>query len=84
MVKIEIIIHDEKLSSKLYLKQCLYNYHMAKGTSTEVHLTIFTKIISNLSTMEIEYDKKLILPYVRVFVHFAIIFDIVNFLLLCP
>lgn len=48
----------ESLSSKLYLKQRLYPYHMMEGTSLEDHLVAFKEIVTNLENLEVKYDRE--------------------------
>lgn len=48
----------KSLTSNLHLKQHLYSHLMSEHMSTDDHLTIFKKIVVDLETIEVKYDKK--------------------------
>ncbi|KAG8497140.1 hypothetical protein CXB51_008403 [Gossypium anomalum] len=56
--RIEQICMSKTLTSKLYMKQCLYAHRLEEGASVHEHLTVFKEIFSNLEAMEVQYDKE--------------------------
>ncbi|KAG8473757.1 hypothetical protein CXB51_035572 [Gossypium anomalum] len=56
--RLEQICMSKTLTSKLYMKQCLYAHHLEEGESIHEYLTVFKEILSNLEAMEVQYDKE--------------------------
>ena len=44
------------LTSKMHLKMKLYTHKLQEGGSVLNHLSVFKKIVSDLLSMEVEYD----------------------------
>ena len=45
-------------TSKLHLKQRLYSHHLEEGVSLDGYLTTFNEIVSDLETIEVQYDEE--------------------------
>ncbi|KAG8485503.1 hypothetical protein CXB51_021802 [Gossypium anomalum] len=56
--RLKQICMSKTLTSKLHMKQRLYAHRLEEGTSMHEHLTVFKEILSNLETMEVQYDKE--------------------------
>ncbi|KAG8482894.1 hypothetical protein CXB51_024220 [Gossypium anomalum] len=56
--RLEQICMSKTLTSKLHMKQRLYAHRLEEGASVHEHLTVFKEILSNLETMEVQYDKE--------------------------
>ena len=56
--KLEELCMTKSLTNKFHLKQRLYLYNMAKGTSLEEHLTTFKELVVDLETLEVKYEEE--------------------------
>lgn len=49
---------NRSLTSKLYLKQCLYSHRMTEGGYLEDHLSTFKDFVADLETIKVKYDEE--------------------------
>ncbi|KAE8725718.1 hypothetical protein F3Y22_tig00008146pilonHSYRG00014 [Hibiscus syriacus] len=54
--KLEQLCIQKSLTNKLHLKQHLYSLKLAEGSSLEEHLTVFKETVSDLETLEVNYE----------------------------
>ena len=47
---------SKDLTSKMHMKLKLYTHKLQEGGSVLNHLSVFKEIISNLQSMEVDYD----------------------------
>ena len=55
-LKLESICMSKDLTSKMHMKMKLYTHKLQEGGSVLNHLSVFKEIISNLQSMEVDYD----------------------------
>lgn len=56
--KLEQLCMKKSLTSKLHLKQRLYSHRFTEGGSLEGHLSVFKEIVTDLETIDVEYDEE--------------------------
>ncbi|KAG8500580.1 hypothetical protein CXB51_002706 [Gossypium anomalum] len=66
--RLEQICMSKTLTSKLHMKQRLYDHRLEKAASVHEHLTVFKEILSTLEAMEVQYDKEDLGEIVSLFV----------------
>ncbi|CAD6202432.1 unnamed protein product [Miscanthus lutarioriparius] len=54
--KLESLCMSKDLTSKMHLKMKLYTHKLQEGGSVINHLSVFKEIVSNLQSMEVDYD----------------------------
>ena len=55
-LKLESICMSKDLTSKMHLKMKLYTHKLQEGGSVINHLSVFKEIVSDLQSMEVDYD----------------------------
>ena len=55
-LKLESIFISKDLTSKMHMKLKLYTHKLQEGSFVLNHLSVFKKIISDLQSMEVDYD----------------------------
>ncbi|KAG8501429.1 hypothetical protein CXB51_003743 [Gossypium anomalum] len=58
MEEVRTNMYVKNSKSKLHMKQHLYAHRLEEVASIHEHLTVFKEILSNLESMEVQYDKK--------------------------
>ena len=54
--KLESICMSKDLTSKMHVKMKLFSHKLQEGASMMNHLSIFREIVSDLLSMEVNYD----------------------------
>jgi len=55
-LKLESICKSKGLTSKMHMKMKLYTHKLQEGGSVLNHLSVFKEIVSDLQSMEVDYD----------------------------
>ena len=55
-LKLESICMSKDLTSKMHMKMKLYTHKLQEGGSVLNHLSVFKEIVSDLQSMEVDYD----------------------------
>jgi hypothetical protein len=55
-LKLESICMSKDLTSRLHVKMKLFSHKLQEGASVMNHLSIFREIVSNLVSMEVNYE----------------------------
>jgi hypothetical protein len=57
-LKLESICMQKDLTSKMHIKMKLFMHKLQEGGSVLTHISVFKKIVADLTSMEVKFDDK--------------------------
>jgi hypothetical protein len=82
-LKLKSISMQKDLTNKMHIKMKLFTHKLLEGGSVLTHISVFMKIVANLTSMEVKFDDEyLALLLCSSFMHCTITFETPSYIVM--